>query len=134
MKIKKDKNYEILETEVLTFKSLIEKNIIEHLLNVGVLDEDEACFGITVKQAAFDYDANIDELFFKSLGHSNYTTKAIEAFKNLVVLGENDCPECGGVVEDLYSCGKVYRHDYDSEPYVDGQVEYKRCTNCKLEF
>lgn len=134
MKIKRDKNYEILKSEVSSFPELIESKIIEHCLNIGIIDGEPECFGITLGQAALDFDENSEQLYLSSLGYSNFTFKGYSAFKKLIFVGDGDCPDCGGDLEDCNEGGSMYQHDYDSEPYLDGGVDFQKCNNCNETF
>ncbi len=129
MRILQDENFEILKSTVTSFPELIESNIVNHCEKLGVIDGEPECFGLTVHQAALDFDEDVEQLMLESLGYSNFTVKGFEAFKKLVFLGDGDCPHCGGDLETEMEGGKMYQHDHDSEPYHTG-TEVHRCTNC----
>lgn len=131
MKIKKDESLEKLSFLIGLSQKSTEAILLKHSFDSGIIDGDKACYGLKMKQAVIDYDETLTDMFELMFGPGVMNEDTLNSFGEITFIGNYGCPECGGEVIIKTEGGKMYQHDYDSEPYVDGGSEYLECTHCK---
>lgn len=106
--------------------------VISQLIKSEAIEETPDCWGLTVRDA-IDGDTQVKTLsdILYSTGISIVTNRHFDALLGLVIIGEYDCPKCGGemeVIDGKYkrTFGDGYMTPYEYEP----EWEDKRCTNC----
>ena len=129
MEIKKDNQLEILSKQTGIEVSYLAETIIKKCTELGVIDGDPIQYGMLMIQAFLDVEANFKftEMYQLILGVPCLIPEAIDAFAKLTILGDGDCPHCGGETEDMP--GPIIQVNYDCEPYPESTK--KTCKNCK---
>lgn len=108
------------------------QTVISQLIKSEAIEDIPDLWGLTVRDA-IDGDTQIITLvdILHSAGISNVIDRHFDAFLELVIIGEHDCPECGSemeVIDGKYkrTFGDGYLTPYEFEP----EWEDKKCTNC----
>lgn len=108
------------------------QTVISQLIKSEAIEETSDCWGLTVGDA-IDGDTQVKTLsdILYSTGIPIVTNRHFDALLELVIIGEHDCPKCGGemeVIDGKYrrTFGDGYMTPYEYEP----EWEDKRCTNC----
>lgn len=111
--------------------------MIEAMIKNGITYEDPEVWGQKVGDN-LERSINEPEVTLKNLvdvvkatGIETVTSRHIEALTNLVLMGDGDCPECGGemeVIDGSYEC--EYGDGYYSEREYRPIWETRRCLNC----
>ena len=102
MKIKNDNNLKrlALRADSTTFE--IEEKVIALLLQKSWVKDfnDETYFGVTLR-LVIPGDTYVDEVYnaIRSLGIDWILSRDFEAFLSLKLMGDGDCPYCGGELE-----------------------------------
>ena len=102
MKIKNDNNLKrlALRADSTTFE--IEEKVIALLLQKNWVKDfnDETYFGVALR-LVIPGDTYVDEVYnaIRSLGIDWILSRDFEAFLSLKLMGDGDCPYCGGELE-----------------------------------
>ena len=133
MKIKNDNNLKrlALRADSTTFK--IEEKVIALLLQKNWVKDfnDETYFGVALR-LVIPGDAYVDEVYnaIRSLGIDWILSRDFEAFLSLKLMGDGDCPYCGGELDYAQPITNA-NSEVSEEVEVLGH-EY-RCTHCRRE-
>lgn len=133
MKIKNDNNLKrlALRADSTTFE--IGKKVIALLLQKSWVKDfnDETSFGVALR-LVIPGDTYVDEVYqaIRSLGIDWILSRDFEAFLDLKLMGDGDCPYCGGRLE--LSQPIVNANSEVSEEVEVLGHEY-RCTHCRRE-
>lgn len=128
--------------ETKGFKELVKKSglpedqfsgkIISGLVQNGSIDDTHDCWGMAIKNSVDGQvlvSALVDVLHGAGITH--VTDNIFDAFLDLVLIGDGDCPECGGdmeVVEGEYK--KIFGDGYYT-PFEYAPIwEDRKCANC----
>ena len=112
----------------------IAKNMCNRFVDVGFIDDSPENYGMTFKYAAgaesvasICYELSIF-LFGKP---REISCDVFDALCNVIILGDGDCPECGGELEFVETEGhKLNDGDYYTpDSYVVDKYVYE-CRNC----
>ncbi len=108
------------------------QTVISQLIKSEAIEETPDCWGLTVRDA-IGGDTQVKTLsdILYNTGISIVTNRHFDALLELVIIGEHDCPKCGGEMEVINgkyrrTFGDGYMTPYEFEP----EWEDKRCTNC----
>lgn len=114
--------------------SIIEfsNTVISALIKAEAIENDSYCWGKTVAES-IDGDILVKTLvdILYNVGIPIVTSQHYESLLKLVLMGDDDCPKCGGEMEVID--GKYRRTFGDGymTPYeFEAEWEDKRCTNC----
>lgn len=106
--------------------------VISQLIKAEAIEDIPDLCGLTIKEAV-DGGTNVKTLsdILYNTGIPIVTNRHFDALLELVIIGEHDCPKCGGemeVIDGKYkrTFGDGYMTPYEFEP----EWEDKRCTNC----
>lgn len=133
MKIKNDNNLKrlALRADSTTFE--IEEKVIALLLQKNWVKDfnDETYFGVALR-LVIPGDAYVDEVYnaIRSLGIDWILSRDFEAFLSLKIMGDGDCPYCGGELDYAQPLTNA-NSEVSEEVEVLGH-EY-RCTHCRRE-
>lgn len=114
--------------------SIIEfsNTVISALIKAEVIENDSYCWGHTVAES-IDGDILVKTLvdILYNVGMPIVTNRIFNAFLKLVLMGDDDCPKCGGemeVIDGKYKriYGDGYMTPYEYEP----EWEDKTCRHC----
>lgn len=128
MKIKIDKNF-LQFAESLKIKPLALEKKLTKAIESLVFDEPE-CWGLSVKDSTWE-DVVLSE-FADALRSIEIepTSENVDAVMEFILMGNFDCPECGGEMEvfdgDYTHEGDGYNSEYITHPIW----EDIRCTHC----
>lgn len=132
MKLKGKKHLELLAKKAGIQVEQVEKQIINELIKNGIIEENTDNYGYSVFDC-INRDIVVNELIklLNSIGIKNVTYVHLDALFSLTIIGNGDCPVCGGemeVVDGEYKCcagdGYITQHEY--EPIW----EEIKCKNC----
>lgn len=133
MKIKNDNNLKrlALRADSTTFE--IEEKVISLLLQKSWIKDinDEAYFGVALR-LVIPGDTYVAEVYhaIRSLGIDWMLSRDFEAFLNLKLMGDGDCPCCGGELD--YALPITNANSEVSEEVEVLGHEYQ-CTRCRRE-
>lgn len=133
MKIKNDNNLKrlALRADATTFE--IEEKVISLLLQKNWVKDfnDETYFGVALRHV-IPGDTYVDEVYnaIRSLGIDWILSRDFEAFLSLKLMGDGDCPYCGGELD--YEQPITNANSEESEEVEVLGHEY-RCTHCRRE-
>ena len=111
--------------------------MIEAMIKNGIIYEDPEIWGQEVgenlERGVNEPDVTLKNLVdvVKATGIETVTSRHIEALTKLVLMGNGDCPECGGemeVIDGAYDCtgGDGYYSEREYSPIW----ETRRCLHC----
>lgn len=132
MNIRKDKDLEFLATSAGKTASEVETIIITQLLQAELIQDTPDFWGCTLQDSIDNVTLVLDVIgVIKAIGIKNVRLGHLEIFMNLVLMGDGDCPICGGEMEvtdaDYKRCGgDGYLTPYEYEPIF----EVKTCEHC----
>lgn len=133
MKIKDCKELRAIAKECNRTAEEVSEIIVENLTEAGIVCGDPIEWGSSLGELAKCADLTIKEVstFISDLGVSRVQSRHIDMLSRMILLGDGDCPVCGGemfiIDSDLERCGgDGYSTPYDYEVLsVD-----KRCPHC----
>lgn len=114
--------------------SIIEfsNTVISALIKAEAIESDSYCWGQTVAES-IDGDTLVKTLvdILYNVGIPIVTSLHYESLLKLVLMGDDDCPKCGGdmeVIDGKYkrAFGDGYLTPFEFEP----EWEDRKCTNC----
>lgn len=133
MKIKESKELIRLAKKAGRSTSKFAAKLVTELVARNVIDNDPDNWG---NQLVKCYDGS-DTLVFviaeilQSCGIVDATIDDLAAFDALVLLGDGDCPECGGEMETIDSESKhTFGDGYLTEKEYEVLWETKKCRHC----
>lgn len=127
MKIKNDIQLLTLSAEVGISKSFLSSKIIRKCLDKGLIESESDFFGMSMSKVSIDSEMEIIDLYFEIVGFGyEFTIVGLQAFAKLTIIGDGDCPECGGKLEVF-----EYENHYSGDS-VDQTVLSKKCIDCEL--
>lgn len=132
MNIRKDEELKILAKEAGKKVTEVETIIVNQLIQKEMIQDDPEFWGCTLFDS-IECDVPVSDVveIIKSTGISFVRSKHLDLFLNLVLIGNGDCPVCGGemeVTDAEYRCcgGDGYLTPYEYEPIF----EEKKCKHC----
>lgn len=130
MKIAESKELTLLSYETNKSTKETSKAIINELMKKNIIEDDTTFYGILLYDCL--YDVAIGEIN-NILSDSGITCPSVDDVKNflsLYVIGDGDCPECGGEMEVVDGVYQTRQADYDSEPDSVPIWEERKCSCC----
>lgn len=106
--------------------------LTQGLLNVGLIKDDDEYYGVALKDC-IDGDTPVATIvdIIKQTGMATVNDNAYQAFCECIVMGDGDCPECGGEMEFWESGGhEISSGDRDVPPEYTTDWEHWRCPIC----
>ena len=132
MKIKESDNLEKLAEAANKPAGKVAERIIEELLQRGIIEDDPCLWGQSLEDI-YCRDVAVSEMLqvLHAAGIEDIKSGCFDALLDLVVMGDGDCPECGGDMEvtdfeERIVAGDGYLTPYEYEPIW----EEKTCSNC----
>lgn len=139
MKLKIDDNLKkvaaVTECEPMDYE-LFSRLLCKKLISENLLEDSESNYGLSMIEATGKATAlNVVSTLVIYLGTPHISMDVFDAFCNLIVIGDGDCPECGGVLELVGTDGhEIHDGDYlTPNTYVADKYNYK-CRVCGNEL
>jgi len=131
MKLKKDDNLRKMAARTGWSCETLGKKIINRLKELDI--DLDLYYGCTIDEAIKDIDHTPLTVMIYTIGKAN--SYWIPFFKDLVIMGEGDCPDCGGELrfKDYGERGRFSGDGYNYPIEWDGEVEMK-CYECNKIF
>lgn len=107
------------------------ESFAESLIKRQIIDDTEENYGRTIHEALNEETPVLE--FCKAMedvGLHNITYKEYTKALGLFLMGDGDCPECGGKMEVTDGEYRTSQFDRDSEPEVDVIWEEMTCNCC----
>lgn len=132
MILKQDKNLAIIANRAGKAVPDVAYILTNGLLNAGLIKDDEEYYGVALKDCV-DGSTPVATIvdILKHTGMATVNDTAYDAFVECIVMGDGDCPECGGEME-LWDCRshEIPSHDRDVPPDYETDWEQWRCPIC----
>lgn len=132
MTLKETKELKLLADEAGKKPQKVADIIVSELLSKKIISRTNENWGYRVEEC-FEHEVSVKQLSDIIASTSIYPVRSghIDALINCVVMGDFDCPECGGemeITDGEYRCtgGDGYITPYEYEPIW----EEKTCTHC----
>lgn len=135
MKFKIDDNLKRIAAEMSADPAMVADKLCQHFIAAGMFADDEGNYGCPVLEAAGpQYVKDICALlaaFLYDDASRPIKSDIFDAFCNLTVLGEGDCPECGGSLKFVETEGHELKDGdyYTPNSYIIDKYVYK-CRVC----
>lgn len=132
MKIKESEQLKALATASGKTANQVSDIIVSELIKRQMIEETPENWGGTIGDCV-KRDIYVSEVVevIRATGLSVVKSNHYDAFVECVLIGNGDCPECGGEME--VTDGEYKQtggFDYDSEPEYTPRWEQKTCTHC----
>lgn len=132
MKIKSDENLIYLSNLAGKQPEEISSAIIKWLFSQGVIEDDTDCCNCALDECipgTMPVCQIVD--FLDSLSISG---EGFNSFLKCTIMGDGDCPECGGEMEIVDTVGyEIPSSDYDLPPDYIAEYDILRCPICGCE-
>lgn len=132
MKIKESEQLKMLATESGKTANQVSETIVTELINKQIIEDISDNWGFPVADC-YERDVTVVEMVdvIRAIGISSVRSVHLDALLECVLIGDDDCPECGGEMEVTdadYKCcgGDGYLTPYEYEPIF----EEKTCKHC----
>ena len=131
MHIKKNKQLETLATAANKTTEAVSKIITEELIRRNIVYDVYDFWGYAFKDV-YDSDLKVKEVLdvIHAIGIKTIRCEHLDAFMDLILMGDYDCPECGGEMKVEDGEYKDVFTDMLTEPYVNIIFEEKICKVC----
>ena len=135
MKFKIDKNLKRLAVEMSADPVVVADKLCKHFIAAGMFADDEGNYGCPVLEAAGpQYVKDICALlagFLYDDASRSVPSDVFDAFCDLIVMGDGDCPHCGGELGFVETEGHELKDGdyYTPNSYVIDNYVYK-CRVC----
>lgn len=135
MKFKIDKNLKRLAVEMSADPVVVADKLCKHFIAAGIFADNEGNYGCPVLEAAGpQYVKDICALlagFLYNDASRSIPSDVFVAFCDLIVMGEGDCPECGGSLKFVETEGHELKDGDRDTPnsYIIDKYVYK-CRVC----
>ena len=132
MRIQESKELSSMAKFVNMTEDKLSEALINELVERKLISDDEANYGNWLTEC-LDPDMSVSDLVgvFNGIGINDIKSKHIECFLVLKIIGDGECPECGGEMETIdadyrRTGGDGYLTPLEYEPLWEEKV----CRNC----
>lgn len=131
MKIKIDKNLQVVADRAEMNVNDMSYVMANALLNAGLIKADEEYYGVTVAECNGQTPVATITDVMHEIGVKRINNTTFDAFASCIILGDGDCPECGGEM-GLWDCKgrEISNIDRYLEPTYIPEWEEWRCPIC----
>lgn len=132
MILKQDKNLAVIANRAQKDIADVAYILTQGLLNAGLIKNDDEYYGVALKDC-IDGKTPVATIvdIIKQTGMATVNDTAYDAFCGCIVMGDGDCPECGGEMELLDCRGhEISSGDQDVPPVYVTDWEQWRCPIC----
>lgn len=127
MKIAESKELTELSYEANKSTKEVSKAIIDELMKRDIIADDTTFYGILLYDCLDDIAIGEINNILRDAGITRPSVDDVKNFLSLYVLGDGDCPECGGEMEVVDGVYQTMQADYaDSVPIW----EERKCSCC----
>lgn len=130
MKIAESKELTLLSYEVNKSTKKTSKAIIDELMKKEIIADDTTYYGILLYDCLDDVAIGEINNILSEVGITRPSVDDVKNFLSLYVIGDGDCPECGGEMEVVEGVYETRQADYDSEPESVPIWEGRKCSCC----
>lgn len=130
MKIAESKELTLLSYETNKSTKETSKAIISSLMKREIIADDTTFYGILLYDCLDDIAIGEVNNILSEAGITRPSVDDVKNFLSLYVLGDGDCPECGGEMEVVDGVYQTTQADYDSEPDSVPIWEERKCSCC----
>lgn len=130
MKIAESKELTELSYSVNKTTKETSKTIIDELMKKEIIADDTTYYGILLYDCLDDVAIGEINNILSHVGNYTPSVDDVKNFLSLYVIGDGDCPECGGEMEVVDGVYHTTQADYDSEPDSVPIWEERRCSHC----
>lgn len=130
MKIAESKELTLLSYETNKSTKEISKAIISELMKREIIADDTTFYGILLYDCLDDVAIGEINNILSDSGITRPSVDDVKNFLSLYVIGDGDCPECGGEMEVVDGVYQTTQADYDSEPDNVPIWEERKCSCC----
>lgn len=136
MQFKNDKYLDVLCSASRKSAAFVGKSLCAAFINAGMLEDTEFVYGANVLLAMGpQYMSDVKRIICETLGLSTLTDDVFKAFCRLKVIGDGNCPNCGGRLELKDVQGHtVYSWRNEFPPEFETESEIYRCDVCGEEI
>lgn len=132
MKIKESEQLKMLATESGKTANQVSETIVTELINKQIIEDISDNWGCPVADC-YERDVTVVEMVdvIRAIGISPVRSVHLDALLECVLIGDDDCPECGGEME--VTDGEYIRTGGDrylTPPEYSPIWEEKTCRNC----
>lgn len=135
MKIYEDKNLRALAKRVQRNYDEVGKEISNYLVEVGAISCHEYYKGCKIKNSLSENTPFLSVAgVFEKIGINKPTCEDFANLMRCTIMGDGECPECGGdcdVIDSEYTSRQV---DRDAEPKITTKWELCKCEYCGYKF
>lgn len=132
MILKQDANLAIVAARANKHTADVAYILTNGLLNAGLIKDDTEYYGVSLKEC-IDGETPLATLIdvIKQTGIERVNDTTYDAFMECIVMGDGDCPECGGEME-IWDCEthEIPSGDRDVPPDYATDWEQLRCPIC----
>lgn len=135
MKFKIDKNLQRIASEIIGpywDLNMVAKNLCQRFIDAGMIEDTPDNWGESVLIAMGpQYVKDVCDLLARFLKVSRIHTDTFDAFCRLIVMGDGDCPKCGGELKFDETIGHELKDGdyYTTNSYVIDYYVY-HCPIC----
>ena len=131
MRIKIDKNLQVVADRAGKDVNDMSYVMANALMIAGLIKDDEEYYGCSVLDCNGDTPVLTIIDVMHEIGVENVNDTTYDAFAACIIIGDGDCPECGGTME-LWDCEgyEVSSGDRDLPPDYVTECEKWRCPIC----
>lgn len=132
MRIKENEQLKSLATVSGQKPAKVSETIVTELINKGIIKDNCDNWGFPVSDC-YERDITVSEMadVIRTIGISPVRSKHLDALLECVLIGDDDCPECGGEMEVTDGEYKQTGGDgYLTPPEYTPIWEEKTCTHC----
>ena len=130
MKIAESKELTELSYEANKATKEVSKAIIDELMKRDIIADDTTFYGILLYDCLDDVAIGEINNILRDAGVTRPSVDDVKNFLSLYVIGDGDCPECGGEMEVVDGVYETRQSDYDSEPDSVPIWEERKCNCC----
>lgn len=130
MKIAESKELTLLSYETNKSTKETSKAIINDLMKRDIIADDTTFYGILLYDCLDDVAIGEINNILSEAGITRPSVDDVKNFLSLYVIGDGDCPECGGKMEVVDGVYQTTQSDYDSEPDSVPIWEERKCSCC----
>lgn len=134
MKIKIDENLQIVAKRAGKDNEIMARELAEFLMNAEMVKDEPLYYGATIAEMNENTPVSKAVSVLHQLGIENVNDETYNAFTKCVIMGDGDCPDCGGWEEEWETTGHEIKWlDRDIQPdYIIDSITY-RCPMCGRE-
>lgn len=106
------------------------------LMNAGLISDDFDYYGVALRECV-DSETPIATLIdiIKQTGIESVNDTTYDAFLGCIVMGDGDCPECGGELKlRVHETCEIPSGNYDVPPDYEVEYEYWSCDVCDYKI